>query len=720
MIIQRGASEADFIFTASEYSEELRVLKFTGMEAISEPFRYKIKLASTDSGIDFDTIIGKTAYMSISGESGERYVHGIISRLVQSGTGNRYTIYNAELVPQIWLLGLRYNNRIFQNKTVEEIIRQIFDDASIQSDIYRFALQGNHPTREYCVQYRETDLNFISRLMEEEGIYYFFEHSEDNHIMVIGDDPSVHVAIDSPGVIYNPGSGMVQDRENIYAYNFFQQVRTSVVSLGDFNFVQPSLGSMPAMALSGEEAPDYENELEFYDYPGEYSEQSIGGDLAQIRLEAMRHNRKVGSGQSICRRLIPGYRFTLEGHPRSDFNQEYLIIRLTTSASQPLGEDMVGEGETYSNEFECIPYSVPFRPKRKAYKPIVEGVQTAMIVGPSGEEIYTDEYGRVKVQFHWDREGQRDENSSCWIRVSQGWAGPSWGMMFIPRIGQEVIVDFLEGDPDKPIITGRVYNGESMPPYTLPDDKTKSTIKSDSTLGGGGSNEIRFEDSKGNEEFYAHAQKDMNEKIENNMSTSVGANQSISVGGDRSVSVTGNQTINVKKNETIEVTGDRSRTVRGNDYIVVDGVHGTAIKGDTEIFITDGTYYHDVQTGTSTYHVTGKVTENYDDKQETTVNGDITIKSTTGKITVEAANQIELKTGASTISMKKDGTIEIKGVKIGIKGTSVAIDGSASVDIHGGMVTSKADASHNTQGAIVLSEGSATNTVKGGMVMLNP
>lgn len=718
MVVMRRASEADFTFVMSEYEDEVRLLKINGVEAISEPFRYKLKFGVLDSEVDFDTIVGSSAYLSIYGQTGERYVNGIISRLIQAGVGNRYTIYHAELVPKIWLLSLRQNCRIFQEKTIEEIIRQIFEDDGIQSDMYRFSLNGNHPAREYCVQYRESDFNFISRLMEEEGIFYFFEHNDENHVMVIADNDSAFTEIESSTIQYNDQSGMVQDEENIYSYRFFQQVRPGVVSLRDFNFEQPSLMGMDTMAFGETEGVD--SELEVYDYPGEYNEQDVGNDLAGLRIEALRTNKKIGVGQSICRRFIPGYKFSMENHQRPSFNQEYVITRLTTNATQPLGEDSEGDS-TYNNDFECIPSSVTYRPPHKSIRPIVEGVQTAFVVGPSGDEIYTDEYGRVKVQFHWDKEGQRDENSSCWIRVSQGWAGPSWGMMFIPRIGQEVIVDFLEGDPDRPIITGRVYNGENMPPYALPDDKTKSTIKSDSSLGGGGSNEIRFEDSKGNEEIYVHAQKDMNEKIENNMSTSVGANQTISVGGDRSISVKGNQTVKVNKNETIEIDGDRNRKVKGNDYIVIDGNHGTAIKGDTEIVIKTGTYFHDVQTGSVTYHATNNVIENYDAEQKTTVKGDITIKSTTGKIVIEAANQIELKTGASTISMKKDGTIEIKGKNIGIKAdSSVGVKGNASVDIAGGMVTSKADSTNKMEGAIVLSEGKASNTVKGGMVMLNP
>jgi len=722
MVVLRRASEADFLFTAQEYDDELRVLQFNGTEAMSEPFRYNFRLAAQDSEIDFDTIVGKTACLTIIGEEGDRYVHGMVNKLTQAGTGSRYTIYNLELVPSIWLLTMRYDCRIFQDMNVQDIINQVLTDAGIVSDNFRFELNGTHNNREYCVQYRETDLNFISRLMEEEGIFYYFEHSEDNHILVMADNASVFTRIepeDSATIPFNEASGMVPNQESIYEYRFSQQIRPSTVSLQDFYFEQPTSG-MSVMALSGEEAPDYEEKLEIYDYPGEYTDHEVGADLAQIRLEAIRTNRKAGFGQSTCRRFIPGYKFVLERYTRSDLNQEYLITRLTTSATQPLGEDSGDESSSYNNEFECIPSSIPFRPSRKALKPMVEGVQTAMVTGPGGEEIYTDEYGRIKVQFHWDRVGHRDENSSCWIRVSQLWAGEGWGAIYTPRIGQEVIVDFLEGDPDKPIITGRVYNGDNATPYTLPDDKTKSTIKSNSYKGGGGYNELRFEDTKGSEEVYIHAQKDMNEKIENNMSTSVGANQSISVGADRTITVNKHQKVTIKSGEEVEITGDRSKTIHGNEYITIDSESITQVKQNVELHVLDGTYFLNVMTGAATFNVKANVAENYDANQDTTVKGNITIMSTTGKISIEAANEIQLVTGSSKLTMKKDGTINLEGISVGIKGTDVGIKGSGSVSIKGGTVTSEADTTHNTKGAIVLSEGSATNTVKGGMVMLNP
>jgi type VI secretion system VgrG family protein len=513
MVLMHRASQADFTFIPTEYSDEIRVLRFSGVEEISRPFCYRLKLAALDSEIDFGTIIGKTAYLRIAHESGERYVNGIITRFIQAGTTNRYTIYHAELVPIELLLSMRHSSRIFQQKSVQEIITDVLSDIELQSDQYRFALQGNHPSREFCVQYRESDLNFISRLMEEEGIFYFFEHDDEKHVIVMADDPSVHVAVDSPNIPFNPASGMVAEQECIYSFRFIQQIRPNSTVLRDFNYEDP----FPTVNLMGlDTGTDYisnwftDQELEFYDYPGGFMDRDRGDDIAQIRMQSLRQNVQVANGNSVCRRLIPGYKFTLEGHSRSNFNQEYMITRVETSGSQPLGEDSVGEGQTYNNNFECIPASVTYRPPRRTPKPIVEGVQTAMVVGPSGSDIYTDDLGRVKVEFHWDRdESQAGENRSCWVRVSHGYAGEKHGIQFTPLINDEVIVDFLEGDPDRPIITGRVYNFVNFPhlnssdtvqnliltPYQhrllLDDKKASITLNT-----GGGQNLIMTDGSK--------------------------------------------------------------------------------------------------------------------------------------------------------------------------------------------------------------------------------
>ncbi|OAD19854.1 type VI secretion system Vgr family protein [Candidatus Thiomargarita nelsonii] len=560
-------------------------------------------------------------------------------------------------------------------------------------DEYRFVLQNEPPKREYCVQYRESEFDFISRLLEEEGIFYFFEHHDNKHILVMGDSPSAHKAIqgESQIIFHEPRPGQVADEPHIYSFNYTEEILSGKVSLKDYNFKKPALN------LKGEKTGDKNTELEVYDYPGKFDEPGRGNNLAKVRLEEYQTVKKEGSGATTCTHFAAGFFFTMEEYPRDDFNKKYLITQHQISGSQPqVLEETAGEsGSSFSSSFECIPFEVPYRPDRVTPKPVVEGSQTAIVVGPKGEEIYTNEHGQVKVQFHWDREGKMDEKSSCWIRVSQLWAGRRWGAMYIPRIDQEVIVDFLEGDPDRPIITGRVYHGTNKPPYPLPAEKTKSTIKSDSSKGGGGFNEIRFEDKKGKEEVYIQAEKDRNELVKNDMST------------------------NVKHDQSLTVHHDRTKTIKHNETITIDGTSTKTIDKTTSITIKTGTYSHDVADNTATYHVKKALTENYDDTQTTTVNKKIKIESK-ADIEITAATQIKLKTGESTLLMKSDGTIEIKGLNIKIEGIAIAIEGGVTVAIHGGMVTSKADTVHNTSGALVESKGTATNTVKGGVVLLNP
>jgi len=729
MVVMRRAYEADFVFKARDYAEELRVLRFNGTEGISEPFSYKIKLAAEDANIDFKAIIGKPAYLSIMGETGERYVNGIINRFAQGVTGDRWTIYHAEVVPLIWILSMRHDSRIFQDMNVQEIITAVLKDAGIPSDYYSFKLQGTHPKREYCVQYRESDLNFISRLMEEEGIFYFFDHQEDIHVMTIADNESVHSSIKPPDIVFNEQSGMVEEQEFIYNFRFSQQMRPSAYYLRDYNFKQPSLGDILAMS-NVDDVLEEEVNLWVYDYPGKYQDEDIGSTFSSIRVEEIRANQRIGIGNSTCRRFLPGYKFKMNSHPRDDFNREYIITRLSTSASQPLGEGEAGGGLSFSNEFECIPSSVTYRPPRRAYKPIIDGVQTAIVVGPEGEEIYTDEYGRVKVKFYWSRgeyQIQKEEESSCWMRVSQLWAGESWGAMYIPRIGQEVIVSFEEGDPDRPIITGRVYNGNNMPPYLLPDDKTKSTIKSNSSPGGKGFNEIRFEDYKGKEEIYIHAQKDMNEVINNNMSTSVGNDQSLSVGHNRTKKIGNDETNTIQNNRTTEIVGgdDKLTVTSGNRIIVIEKDHSLKINmGSNIIEITTGDDILSVKTGNRSATIKGndELTVTDGNRSISIATGNDSLKVSSGSKSDDikgpydinvSSDHFKVKCGGGSIEISQDGMIQIKG-------TDILIQGSKDVKIKGLNIESSADISNNTNGAMVSSEASAINTIKGGMVMLNP
>ena len=692
MAVIRSKSEADYTFKVGSYSgNKLRVVSFFGSECISEMFRYNIDLASLDGEVDFDAVIGQPALLTIHGLKGKRYVHGIVSLFEQTGKEGKWTRYRAEVVPAIWILSRHYTCRIFQTQTIPDIIKKVLTDAGISSDQFRFSLKKTYKPRDYCVQYRESDLSFISRLMEQYGIFYLFEHAEDKDIMVIGNDPVVHVPIQDPAtVIYHaPGTTGVSDQEHIFEYRFNREIRSGAVMLKDFDFKKPRLN------LGAEEKINGDGKLEVYDYPGEYEAPDLGKDLAKVRLEEIQSTQKVGSGQSDCRRFIPGYRFTLDKFSRTELNREYLLIQLTHSGNQPQSLGAEGGGSSsdvmYENRFTCIPSDVSFRPLRLTPRPMIAGPQTAVVVGPKGEEIYTDEYGRVKVQFHWDRDGKQDEKSSCWIRAAQIWAGTGWGAMFIPRIGQEVIVEFLEGDPDQPIITGRVYNGDNMPPYTLPAEKTKSTMKSNSSKGGGGSNEFRFEDAKDSEEIYLHGQKDWtiviendkNQKVGKDETLEVGENRDKKVGKDQSEDIGDNKTITVGKNHTekigenanIDIGKDETISIGKNQSISInDNMTLTVGKNLTES-ISDNADY---SIGKDCIFNIGKnLTMKIGEKGTVEVNKDLGM-NIGKKLNIQAADQINilsdkeivLKTGSASISMKKNGDIVINGKKISIKASS--------------------------------------------------
>jgi type VI secretion system secreted protein VgrG len=617
MRVLKGADEAQFLFEIS--GQELLVVDFEIDESISSPFEAVLTLASEEE-VPPDGAIDQEALLTILSEEADRYLHGIVNTFVQTGyrTKNkgeiRFYLYKATVVPAIWRLSLEQDCRIFQEMTTQEIVEKILKEGGVTPDRFESRLQGSYPQREYCVQYRESDLDFISRLLEEEGIFYFFEHSQSKHLLVFGDGTPVYKPIEGNPEVkfhlgYSPTSAAEAQEEYIESFKISKNVRTGKVTLRDFNFKKPSLD------LTAPETGEKYQKLESYDYPGIYEDEGRGKSLAKVRLEQSMVYEETADGNGVCPRLMPGFTFTLKDHHIDSFNREFLVVKLKHKGAQPqvLGEQTDTDASfSYQNGFFGIPSEIPMRPEQKTPKQFVRGPQTAIVVGPPGEEIYTDEHGRVKVQFHWDREGKKDEKSSCWIRVSQLWAGSGWGAMYIPRIDQEVIVDFLEGDPDQPIITGRVYDGTNTPPYPLPGEKNKSTIKSDSTIGGGGSNEIRFDDTKGSEEIYTHAQKDQNEVVENNMSTSVGKNQSINVGRNQSISAGSSRSISVGWNhqesvglsqsisvgaiQSITVGGNQSETVGGGQSITVEkGERKIEVKKSDEEHKNKANFKHEVK-----------------------------------------------------------------------------------------------------------------------------
>ena len=534
------ANESQYLFQIAGI--KLRVLEFTLVEEISAPFELNLQLAVKDE-VKFDDVIGNEAVLSISCDNEIfRYVHGICNRFSQTGGVGDFYLYEARVVPFMWSLSLESDCRIFQEKTTEDIVKQVLQESGITGNVVDFRLQKSLEPRTYCVQYRETDLNFISRLLEEEGIFYWFEHSEDKHVLVFGDGTVNYKPIEGEKKVVFRNAEMAPDEEYVYRFSLSRQMRTGKYTHTDYNFEQPGVN------LEASDQTDFFQNMEAYDYPGEYKTQGRGTDLAKIRMKEAAAYKDVAEGEAACPRFTPCLTFQLDEHGVDSLNAEYMLCRLIHRGVQPQGLDEWADSSkkfSYANQFFAIPKSVEFRPERRARKPVVEGSQTATVVGPSGEEIYTDKHSRIKVQFHWDRVGKNNESSSCWIRYAQNWAGKGWGIVFIPRIGQEVIVDFLEGDPDCPIATGSVYNADTVPPYDLPAEKTKSTIKTRSSLGGGGYNEIRFEDKKGEEQLFFRAERNQDIIVKSTCKESIGyeyhqtvyKNHFITVKEDRNIHV---------------------------------------------------------------------------------------------------------------------------------------------------------------------------------------
>ena len=466
---------------------------FSGTEGLSYPFNFELDLVSENHNIAFKDIVGKNVTVSIVlADGSKRFFNGIISRFLQGSGGGEegedLADYTATMAPWIWLLTRTADSRIFQGLSVPDIVEKIFTEKGFLD--YKFLLNDSYEKRDYCVQYRETDFNFVSRLLEEEGIFYFFTHEEKKHTMVLADAPDKHKPCPKQASArYQISAGGWEEEDFITDLEWMQEIQVGKYTLKDFNFEIPST-DLKADAPSQQSLGPGEREV--YDYPGKYDKKAAGDRLANIRMQEQEAQITTITGSSDCRAFTSGDRFDLLDYYRSDMNQKsYVLTSINHGATEPVGGSGRGEAASYTNSFTCIPFEVPYRPPLVTPKPMVGGIQTAIVVGPSGETIYTDKYGRVKVQFHWDREGKKDENSSCWMRVSQLWAGAGWGAMFIPHIGHEVIVEFLDGDPDRPIITGRVYHGTNMPADALPGGKTASVIRSC------GDNDIVIEDKDG-------------------------------------------------------------------------------------------------------------------------------------------------------------------------------------------------------------------------------
>ncbi|MBB1525393.1 type VI secretion system tip protein VgrG [Pectobacterium carotovorum subsp. carotovorum] len=560
------------------------VVDFQLSEALNQPFALSLNLASALPGIDFSAVLDQPCELLVwyEGEL-KRRVSGIISAFAQGDTGFRRTRYQAEVRPALWRLGLRTNARIFQAQKPEAIIGTLLEESGITD--YAFALRHDHAPREYCVQYRESDLAFVTRLAAEEGLYFFHEFEEGKHRVVFADDAGA--LSKGPELFFNLANQGLSEGDYVRRFRYAEAVSTAEVALKDYSFKTPAYGLLHSK-MSGELSHQRES-YQHFDYPGRFKQDPSGKAFTGYRLDALRANAMTGSGESNAAMLMPGSSFTLTEHPNPTLNSGWQLVAITHNGQQPqaLEEESGGEPTTYSNSFEVMSAKSTWRADLP-YKPMVDGPQIATVVGPAGEEIYCDEYGRIKLQFPWDRYGSSDDQSSCWVRVSQGWAGGQYGLIAIPRIGHEVIVSFLEGDPDQPIVTGRTFHATNPSPYPLPANKTRTSLRT-STHKGVGFNELRFEDQAGQEEVFIHAQKDMNTVVLNNRSTTVTADHTESVGGNQAVSVVKDQSTEIQGQQSIAVTKNRNTVVDDNDSLQVkNNIAIQSQKGDILIATDKG------------------------------------------------------------------------------------------------------------------------------------
>jgi type VI secretion system secreted protein VgrG len=646
--------------------DALMLTNFSGVEGICVPFSFHLNLLSENPAVSGDDLLRTPVTLTVELEGGkERKLHGIINRFVQMGQQDELTAYQAEMVPWLWFLSLSRDCKIFQNLTALEIIEKVFK-AQGYSD-FQVRCSGSYAKREYCVQYRETHLDFVSRLMEEEGIFYFFEHTASKHTLVLADNNSAFAPCPQ-GSRSRMASQGVDQGDMVLSLTKESSIHVGKVTLKSYDYLQPSLSLKNSVSGAGRE--------EVFDYSGRYTTLEGGDRNARMQLEAEEALRHIVRGDSVCRPFQSGCTFELSDHYRADLNQSYLLLQVNHSGSAPSYHSWGEEEAHYQNTFLAIPSKVRYRPVPDTPKPVVRGSQTAVVVGKAGEEIWVDKHGRVKVQFHWDRDGKKDENSSCWVRVSSAWAGKGWGAVHIPRIGQEVLVDFLEGDPDRPIITGRVYNAEQTAPYALPANQTQSGVKSRSSKGAGSENfnELRFEDKKGSEEVFLQAEKDLKAVVKNDETREVRRNRTTTIKNHETKTVKeGNETITLEKgNQALTIqTGNQSVTVtKGNQTTEIKMGHQKTTLGQGNQEVT-------IQMGNQTTKLDM---------------GNLVTKLGLGKETHEAMQGIEFKVGQSSIKIDQAGitikgmTIKIEGkVQTQIKGLQTQINGSAMLQIKGGI-----------------------------------
>ena len=721
----------EFGLTLGSGSSDVRLTKFRLIEGLSSIPRAEVELVCAFPDVAFDEVMDQEAALTIVDRAGvPRVFCGLVSSFAQGDTGFHWTQYVATIEAPLHRLQYRSDSRIFQQMSVQDILTQVLNEAGVSQ--HRFSMTEDRPPREYCVQYRESDYDFFARLCAEEGMVFFHSYADGVCTLEISDRvgiAQVAPGLEGPVTYKSAGAGIDPDMPSyIQRFQYREALRAGNLSQRDYWFKKPEyywdkealVNTAPLQGKTGSAGSD----LYLYDsYSRGHHEadDKTAARYAKYRLEAHRSDGAVGEGRSTVAPLCPGFAFKMEGFAQAKLDKSYLITRIVHEGRQPqaLDQDAPEEASEYHNRFEAIPEHIEWRAphyllSQAPRKPRVDGPQLARVVGPSGEEIFCDDYGRVKLQFPWDRHGKGDENSSCWVRVSQLWAGTKYGGMAIPRIGQEVIVEFLDGDIDQPIITGRTYNAHNLPPYELPVNKTRTTWKSDSHKAEG-FNELRFEDEGGQEEVFINAQKDETINVNNDKNQTVGHDETHSIGNDHTHSVGHDQTWNVDNdqtgtvgnNQTLTVENDRTVTVNNNEsYTIasnftrtVNATRTDTTEADTTWTVTSGTYTFNVSANTATYNVAADVTRNYDAQHtentatSSTVNCADRAVHASNTIIQTAGNEVKILCGSSGIKMTPD--------SIEIVATNLTLNGSAVVEVAGGKITSAASGDHRVEGGMV-------------------
>ncbi|VWC68083.1 type VI secretion system Vgr family protein [Burkholderia contaminans] len=727
------------VFTLdSPHGDGLKFHTLDGSDELGRLFEFRIEALADSHSLSLKDMLGKPVTVRIEQQDlSTRYLNGIVARASLSGRrAERYYGYELIVRPWLWLATRRSDCRIFQNKTVPEIVQEVLSTYGFPIENH---LAESYVPRDYCVQYNETDAAFVSRLMEFEGIYFWFRHAEDTHTLMLGDAMSSHTVL--PGYETIPyiarDRTAIADEEHIDGWLPAQEVSVGKHQTTDYDYTKPRADlSSQKVDPRGHDHDSFAS----FEWPGGYRDDAPGAHYSRVRLEEQQAEHERANADTDVRGVAPGYLFTLEHCPRADQNREYLIVRCQYRFQEnAYASDQGAEAVVHQTMMLVQPSSLPYRSPRDTPRPRTNGPQTATVVGPPGEEIWTDQYGRVKLQFRWDRYGQSNQDSSCWVRVSSPWAGGGFGGVQIPRVGDEVVVDFLNGDPDEPIVTGRVFNGEKMPPWGLPGSATQSGMLSRSSPGGttDHANAFRFEDKKGAEQLWMHAERNFDAETEADHSLSVGNNHTHTVGNDETMQVKNNRQRSVGQNETVNigqnrvaqigvdethgVGGNRTRTVGKKETVTIASDREATIGGSHTESVTHAktetigegktlnvgqmyqTTSQDMKTLVASAHTEeiGTRTSTIANAHTHTVGGEHTVNvganHTTNvqhQVTVNAGDQLSLVCGMSSIVMKRDGTITIQGVNVASTGTNTH-------SVNGKTVTSSATAEHTVEGAVL-------------------